>query len=329
MPLRSSCKYLGVWIDADRSDRTLRNALLEKFRAAVPVFFALCRRMRISSVTRVFHLAQALLFSLLYGAEFLGRMDVVSRCELAWWSGVRAFYGLPNGVSNVSLSLLFPDFSLVHRVLLSKMALVLRGLRRLTTLLPEALIFDRGYLFERHRVGFNQVIKDWGLQLGIPEFFLCTDRIEAGSQLCQVRTRSLDSAWETFSRMPSTNAVASILRSRQGFFEAAREASKFSRLGLRVFMLAITGSFAQSYLKSRGCHSCGTSFSFEHFISCPSLGDDLRLALETCADNEDWRGFVLIILTRFQVFLHLHRNGVLDQDEVDLFSAVNEVGTDE
>jgi hypothetical protein len=81
-------------------------------------------------------------------------MDVVSRCEAAWWSGVRGFYGLPNGVSLVTLTLLFPRFSLVHRVLLSKVSLALRALRRLDTLFPEALFYDRGFLFERHRAGF-------------------------------------------------------------------------------------------------------------------------------------------------------------------------------
>jgi hypothetical protein len=54
MPLRTSCKYLGVWLDADRTGRSLRNALFEKFRAATPVFFSLCRRMRIASLDRVF-----------------------------------------------------------------------------------------------------------------------------------------------------------------------------------------------------------------------------------------------------------------------------------
>jgi hypothetical protein len=72
IPLRTSCKYLGVWLDADRSARSLCNAIFEKFRAGVPVFFSLCRRMRIASLDRVFLLAQALLFSLLYGAEFQG-----------------------------------------------------------------------------------------------------------------------------------------------------------------------------------------------------------------------------------------------------------------
>lgn len=154
MPSRSSCKYLGVWLDADRTGRTLHNAIFEKFRAGVPIFFGVCRRMRIARLDRVFSLSQALLFSLLYGAEFLVRMDVVRRCEAAWWSGVRAFYGLPNGVSNATLLQLFPRFSLTHRVILGKVSLALRGLRRLDIIHPEALIYDRGYSFEHHCICF-------------------------------------------------------------------------------------------------------------------------------------------------------------------------------
>jgi hypothetical protein len=158
IPTRTSCKYLRVWLDADRSGRKLKNAIFEKFRAVTPVFFDLCRRMRISDLDSIFRLARALLFSLLYGAEFLFSLDISKRCEATWWRGVRMFFGLPNGVSNVSLSLLFPQFSLVHQVLLAKLSLSLKALRPLPTLFPEAAIFDRGVLLERHRVGFSQTV---------------------------------------------------------------------------------------------------------------------------------------------------------------------------
>jgi hypothetical protein len=323
MPSRSSCKYLGVWLDADRTGRTLCNAVFEKFRAGVPVFFDVCRRMRIARLDRVFSLAQALLFSLLYGAEFLTRLDVIRRCEAAWWSGVRKFYGLPNGVSNATLLLLFPRFSLTHRVLLGKVSLALRGLRRLSTLLPEALIFDRGHLFEHHRTGFLQVIKDWGQQLGIPDLFLVGDRGQAAGQLAGIREGQLDGTWDTFARMPSTMVAAALLGSRDNFYAAALAASRFTRLGLRVFLLTITGSLSLSYCKTRACHHCGVHFSFEHLMSCPVLGDDHRPLLEAAVGREDWKGFVLIILSRFEVFFHFFRGGDCDQDLMVLFEALN------
>lgn len=64
VPTRSSCKYLGVWLDADRSCCTLCNAILEKFRGGVPVFFGLCRRLRMGDLSQVYRLDQALLFSI-------------------------------------------------------------------------------------------------------------------------------------------------------------------------------------------------------------------------------------------------------------------------
>jgi hypothetical protein len=194
MPLRSTCKYLGVWLDADRTGRTLRIAIFEKFCAAVPVFFSVYRRMQISRLDRVFSLAQSLLFSLLYGAEFLGRMDVVGRCKAAWWSGIHGFYGLPNGVSGATLLLLFPRFSLIHHVLTSKISLGLRALRRLNTILPEAIVYDSGFLFEHHRRVFFKLsrIGGGGGQLGLRELHLVGDRSEAIGQLDAAHQVSLD-----------------------------------------------------------------------------------------------------------------------------------------
>ncbi len=328
MPLRKSCKYLGVWLDADRTDRSLRNAILEKFQGAVPVFFGLCRRLRIFGLDRVFSLAQALLFSLLYGAEFLGNMEVIKRCELAWWSGIRKFYGLPNGVSNATLLLLFPRFSLVHRVLRAKSSISLRALRALPTVFPEALFYDRGLLFERHRRGFLQSIKDWGLVLGLPELYGANDCAEASSMLEEAQQVFLDGTWDTFARMPSTNLAATILANRANFRQVSLRASRFSRNGLRVFLLAITGSFAQSYIKTRACHTCGVNFSFEHLLSCPHLGSDITDILREAALTEDWDHFISLIFGRFQVFVHLHMGGqaMVDQDLCELFQALEDQG---
>ncbi len=322
VPMRSTCKYLGVWLDADRSGRTLRNAVLEKFRGAVPVFFGLCRSLRVGDVQHVFFLAQALLFSLLYGAEFVGCLDVIRRCETFWWKGVRQFYGLPSGVSGVTLQLIFPEFSLVGKVLLGKISLFLRGLQNLPTLLPEALVYDRGFLFDKHRVGFTQVVKDWGQQLDLPDIHICTSKAEATSMLEALHARGLESAWDQFARMPSTQGFASMLRGRDDMFWATLAASRFSRLGVRVFLLAITGNLAQSYLKSRMCPSCGVKFDFEHFLSCKELGPDISARLSASCKEQLWGDVVASIFLRFQTFIHYFRGGHCDADESDLFELV-------
>ncbi len=152
---------LGVWLDDDLSGRSLADSILLKFKAAVPVFFGLCRRLRLSRLDLIFRLSDSLVFSLLYGCEFLRRVDVIAKCEDAWWSGIRAFYGLPSGVSKVTLRLVFPRMSLSDRVLRSKFNLLYRGSQPHSTLFPEALVFDRSVLFAMHRHGVSQVFKDW------------------------------------------------------------------------------------------------------------------------------------------------------------------------
>jgi hypothetical protein len=82
-------------------------------------------------------------------------------------------------------------------VLLSKLSL--KALHPLPTLFPEAAIFDCRVLFERHRVGFTQIVQDWGSHLGLPDFFLLSDRSEAAEVLRAERERERVGAWDTFS----------------------------------------------------------------------------------------------------------------------------------
>jgi hypothetical protein len=190
--------------------------------------------------------------------------------------------------------------------------------------LPEAIIFDRGFLFERHRTGFLQGIKDWGLQLGLPDLYRVGDKEEAAGQLDAALSKHLEGAWDAFSRMSSTSLAASILKDRSNFHQTALAASRFSRLGLRVFLLALTGSLALSYTHSRACLSCGTQFTFRHFLSCAALGADLEPVMREAVNREDWRKVAVLVLSRFQVFIHLHRGGQCEQEETDLFAALNE-----
>lgn len=105
---------------------------------------------------------------------------------------MRQFYGLPYGVSNVTLALLFPSFSLVHKVVLGKVRLLLRGLTPLPTVLPEALVYDRGCLFEKHRLGFTQILRDWGQQLGHPDLVFLTDCTEVKGILSEAKVREME-----------------------------------------------------------------------------------------------------------------------------------------
>jgi hypothetical protein len=140
---------------------------------------------------------------------------------------------------------------------------------------------------------------------------------------CEARARELDNVWDTFSRMPSTRLIAEIVGERGNFYQVSVEASRYSRLGLRVFLLSVTASLAQSYLKTRVCPHCCVKFDFEHFLGCHMLGPDLRPLLVVTALEEDWKLFVGLILSRFRVFIHLFRHGQCDNDESELFDALD------
>jgi hypothetical protein len=323
IPLRRSCKYLGVWLDSDMSGKTLSDALLAKFKAAVPVFFSLCRRLRLSRLDIVHRLAGALVFSQVYGCEFLRRLDVITQCEQAWWSGVRSFYGLPSGVSSAFLRLSFPLFSLVNRAAASKYGLLCRGTRALPTVFPEAVVLDRGWLFERHRKGYSQILYDWCQQLSITERFFVCDQSAFRSALEARRLRLLDEDWVTFQTMSSTRFAASLFRSRVAVYNVALEASRLSRLGVRVFFLAISGALSLSYVKSRSCTLCNVRFDFEHFLSCEALGAGLTQRFSCLVDEEDWRGIASLIISRFHVFIHAVRAGEITADESALFEALD------
>jgi hypothetical protein len=142
---------------------------------------------------------------------------------------------------------------------------------------------------------FTQGLLEWGQQLGLPDLVIATDTAELRNMLHTRRGQEQDGAWEQLARMSSTRDFASIIQARENFYQFALEALRRSRLGLRVFLLAIRGSLAQSYLKSRSCPSCGVKYDFVHFISCPSLGDPLLPALTRLGGDKDWVGFVSVI----------------------------------
>jgi hypothetical protein len=270
-------------------------------------------------------MANALLFSVMYGVEFLLNLNVVRQCESAWWAGVRGFYGLPNGVSSAFLQLLFPRFSLVFRASEAKFRLLLRSTRSVETLLPEAVLCDRLVLFHAHRRGFTQVLKEWAEQLGLTPLVFECDLLQVRDAHQAAREAVLDDAWTRFSEMSSTSHAATLFGTRWSLYQVLREASMHSRLGVRASMLAISGALALSYTGVKDCRSCHCRFSFEHFLNCPVLGFSLEPTLSACIENKDWSWAATLILSRFEVFLHLVKGGNFSTDETELFESLAKV----
>jgi hypothetical protein len=328
IPIRRSCKYLGVWLDHDLSGKAMADSVLTKFKAAIPVFFSLCRRLRLGRLDVVFRLANALVFSLMYGCEFLRRVDVVEKCEAAWWSGVRAFYGLPPGVSAVFVQFLFPRFSLINRVYEAKFNLLRRGTLPLPTLFPEAVIFDRGFLFPKAKKGYSQILFDWCTLLGSPELIYEYDRNCVKAKLLEKKTAQDERDWLLFSEMDSTRFAASLLQSRSAVNSVLFEASKFTKLGVRAVMLSLSGSLSFSYSNSRSC-VCGSRLSCEHFLTCSLLGHDLVPQFRSLVERKEWSEISALLLTRFHAYLHAVRGGQLTSDENELFDCLFAVESDD
>jgi hypothetical protein len=259
-----------------------------------------------------------LVFSLLYGCEFLSNIQVLQKCEDAWWTGVRKFYGLPNGVSSVTLRLLFPKVSLIDRVICAKFNLLHRGSQPHDTIFPEAIVCDRALLLGRHRVGFSQCLREWCQFLHYDDVFDAERMTDVRARLTAVRGVRREGHWSQFSSMPSTAHAASLFATPAALHSTVLAASKFGLLGVRVALLALTGSLSVSYTKSRGC-ICGEQFSFAHFLSCATLGPCRTQSLRLAVEREDWRGAASLLLSRFEVFIHAFRGGELSAEESDLF----------
>ncbi len=131
---------------------------------------------------------------------------------------------------------------------------------------------------------------------------------------------------DEFRAMKSTKFSASLFRSRAAVHSILSEASKVGHLGVRAMLLSITGSLTTSYCKSRDC-ICGNKFSFQHLMSCSFLGPGRLSSLELSVDTEDWRGVVITILSRFEVFIHAVWNGDLRSEKLDFFKALNVYAT--
>jgi hypothetical protein len=162
--------------------------------------------------------------------------------------------------------------------------------------------------------------------LGISGLFFAADMAQVRAELEARRVSRVEENWRLFSSMSSTSFAASIFSYPAAFYSSAFEASKFGRLGVRAFLLCVTGTLSLSYCKSKMCVLCGDRFSFEHLFTCDELGPPAAASLRTFIHAKDWKGCAMFILSRFEVFVHAIRGGELSEEESDLFCFLAEEG---
>jgi hypothetical protein len=320
LPLRRSCKYLGIWFDWSGAWTVLSKEVTAKFNAATVVFFQLCRKLRLARLDQVYKLAQSLLFSVLYGTEFLTDLNVVIQLEQCFVKGVRGFYGLPNGVSNVAIRLLFPDFCLTTLILRRKFSLLLRALTPSDTYFRPAMLFDREFLLYRYNTGYSFVLRDWLGQLGLGHVFLAMDRHSVRSGLVVHNDVQLEYRWNAFCTSRSTAFAGEIFGCHTRFYSFMKEVSCRSSFAVRVFMLIFCGSLSMSYTRNHLCSwCCAETFSAEHFFRCSRLGCDVTEEVRRLGREEQWPELISLCLLRFHLYRLLLPDPSLTPDESALF----------
>jgi hypothetical protein len=94
--------------------------------------------------------------------------------------------------------------------------------------------------------------------------------------------------------MSSTRYIAALFPDRVAFVQVLQEASRLSKLSVRIVILAFSSSLFLSYFKSRFCFICGLHFSAEHFFWCPELGQDISRSFRGSLEEKDWMGAVMV-----------------------------------
>ena len=262
----------------------------------------------------------SLLFSTLYGTEFVASTGMVVPLEKLFFQGVRRFYGLPNAVSNNAIRLLFPDLCIRSLIVRRKFSVLLRVLQPSDTYFPEAGIFDRETLLYTHSAGFSFLLWDWLLCVRSTNLFTATSKATVRRALHAYRDAELEFLWVRFGEQSSTEFAAHVFGSHVGFYEFFLAASKKSGSCVRVLLLIFCGAISWSYADRRCCPACPLqTFTARHFFLCPALGPNdasdeaLRLGHEG-----SWNELIILCLSRFRCFKLLLPDPSLSREESEL-----------
>ncbi len=267
LPVRTSCRYIGIWFDCNASMCLLKKEILAKFQAAVPTFFSLCRHLCMSRLDHVSKLSTSLLFSVLYGAEFLDDPRVAVQLETQFFQGVRKFYGLPSGVSNLAIRFLFADVSLLSLIVCRKAAVLLCVLRPSDTYFPLAVVFDRELLFYQRSCGFSFSYSQWLSFARVPRLLYSVHKQEIRRGLQEYSDSELEMAWGTFALQPSSIFVVEVFRSHTSYVAFFQTLSCRSSFAVRLLLLIFNGALSRSYALHSCCPSCRLQkFTARHFF---------------------------------------------------------------
>jgi hypothetical protein len=279
LPMRQSCKYLGINFSVRDGVGEHFLSLPSRFSSAVVTFFQLLRRLKASHLQLVGRLQTALLLSALYGIEFASDPLIAASLSLAYRKGLRSFLGVPTRVSNDFLLMLFPRLNFELFIAGRKLGFLRRSLSPSDTLASIFFLADRAEDFPNH-VGFSADLLVYLRRLGLPELINCDDKCVVSRALAEAQDQELILAWERMRSAKSTAFLCSIFSGPAELHRALVSASAVNHSMLRIFVLMWTGSLAIQVFGAheRFCRFCSQALDSRHFFGCHfDTCDQLRL----------------------------------------------------
>jgi hypothetical protein len=198
VPENRKCKYLGILFDQEDVLQAHENALVVKFQNALGGFFKLARHMRLSELPVWSMLQDSLLFSILYGSEFVDGHRLAEKLDPLYRKALRAYIGLPNQVSNNVLSLLFPRFSFKTLFLKKKCSYLQRMTLPSPTLASVFFVEDRTEGFPKNQ-GFSADLKTELATIGVEELAWNSDKGLTTHALAAYQLSQRDKGWTSMS----------------------------------------------------------------------------------------------------------------------------------
>lgn len=273
IPEVTCCRYLGFWFDSSGTDCAAASHLVASFQSAASSWVSLLRKMKISPIPKVTFLGNSLLFSIpQYYAPLFCDFTVVSKLNKIFLKSVRSFIGLPNGVSNNLVSLLFPELDMNFLFVKAKLNFLTTMSKHSPTVFPLAPVYDRCVLFPRER-GFSFALGNWLSDFGVPDLIDGIDSKKMMKELLFVSRAQRAATWSEMSEASSTSFLCEVFCTLPNFDDFVLENARISSGFLRLSLLIWTGNLMLAQKPPRrSCPFCPLqTFTAYHFFSCPRL----------------------------------------------------------
>ncbi len=321
LPVRTSCKYLGVSFSAISGIDLHLGALPARFASSVTVFFQLMHRLQVSNLKLMSRLTTSLLLSTLYGVEFVTDPGLASALSVHFRRGLRSFFGVPSRVSNDFLFMLFPALSFDLFLAKRKLGFLRRMAGPSDTLASAVFLVDRVDDFPRG-FGFSLDLLAFLTSVGVPELTYCCDKGDIARTLAVELEKSQLLAWERMRAAKSTSFLCTVFSCPKELYNCLMVASSLNKAAIRIFLLMWSGSVAINIFGShvRICPLCKQPLTSQHFFGC-SFNTCDHLSLIVAVRNEHFAEVIRFTINAYFTFYLQCIPLILSEDEALLLDS--------